>query len=48
MTVNNKKEEPLGNGKAVFLSDMSEDEFKEWEEDQVHGWAKFKRTIKNL
>lgn len=39
---------PLGDGKAVVLSDMDESEFKEWEEDQVHGWAKFKRKIKNL
>ena len=39
---------PLGDGKAVVLSDMDESEFKEWEEDQVHGWAKFKNKIKNL
>lgn len=39
---------PLGNGKAVVLSDMDEMEFKQWEEDQVHGWAKFKRKIMKL
>lgn len=40
--------EPLGDGKAVFLSDMNDDEVAMWEEDQVHGWAKFKNKIMNL
>lgn len=41
-------EPPLGDGKAVFLSDMSDHEFMMWEEDQVHGWAKFKKKVFNI
>lgn len=43
-----KVEIPLGNGKAVFLSDMTDEEFAIWEEDQVHGWAKFKKKVFNI
>lgn len=41
-------EAPLGDGKAVFLSDMSDEEYAMWEEDQVHGWAKFKKKVFNI
>lgn len=37
--------EPLGDGKAVFLSDMTEDEYQEYVRNEENGWKKFKEKI---
>lgn len=41
-------QEPLGNGKGVFLSDMDEDEMEEYIERVDHGWGGFINKVKNL
>lgn len=37
-----------GNGKAVFLSDGTPDEYAEYIEDEERGWKGFKNKIFNL
>lgn len=37
-----------GDGKAVYLSDMSEDEYDEYVHEEMNGWKGFNNTIKKL
>lgn len=46
--LNKKEEEPLGDGKAVFLEDGTEDEFQEYVQNEERGWGSFINKIKNL
>lgn len=34
------EDEPVGDGKAIFLSDMSEQEFSDYERNHLNGWGK--------
>ena len=38
-------QEPLGDGKAVFLPEMTESEYQDYLENEVNGWQKFKQKI---
>ena len=44
----NRDSKEVGNGKAVFLSEMTVHEYDDYVEDVEHGWGKFKRKIFNL
>lgn len=33
--------EPVGDGQATFLPDMTEAEYEAYERDEVRGWGKF-------
>lgn len=35
----------VGDGKAVFLSDMTEDEYQEYVRNEENGWKKLKEKI---
>ena len=43
-----EEDSSLGDGKAVFLSDMNEEEIEEYKENDVNGWAKFKKKVFGL
>jgi|TARA_R100000750_G_C2330193_1_gene89855 hypothetical protein len=43
-----KELEPLGDGKAVFLGDMTEDEREDYIKQVDRGWGGFYKKIKNL
>jgi len=43
-----KEDQPIGNGKAVFLSDMTENEYEEYDHLENKGWKGFYKKIKNL
>ena len=43
-----QKNEPLGDGKAVFLSEGTDGEYEEHIENEERGWGEFKRKIFNL
>jgi|TARA_R100001530_G_scaffold73266_1_gene51665 hypothetical protein len=43
-----QKNEPLGDGKAVFLSEGTDGEYEEHMENEERGWKEFKRKIFNL
>jgi len=45
---NQQKNEPLGDGKAVFLSEGTDGEYEEHIENEERGWGEFKRKIFNL
>jgi len=36
---------PLGDGGAVFLDDMTEEEFERYEYEQKHGWGSFLKRL---
>lgn len=36
-------DEAIGDGGAVFISDATEEEFEEYQHNEVHGWGKFKQ-----
>lgn len=38
-------DEPIGNGNAELLPDMTEEEVRQYERDEVQGWKKLKRAI---
>lgn len=38
----------LGNGRAVYLSDMTEEEYDEYSHHITHGWEGFYQRVKNL
>lgn len=40
-----KATEPIGDGQAVFLPDMTEQEYEEYLKDEVNGWKKFKKKL---
>lgn len=40
-----QEKEAQGDGRAVFLSDMTEDEYAEYKHMEVDGWRKFYRKI---
>ena len=39
------KQGTKGDGKAVFLPDMTEEEYDQYLEDEVNGWKKFKNKL---
>jgi len=39
---------PIGDGRAVFLSDMNDDEVERYEYEITHGWQGFINKIKKL
>lgn len=39
------RDEPLGDGKAEFLPDMTEEEMIKFEHEEVQGWSKLKRAL---
>ena len=43
-----KELDPLGDGKAVFLGDMTEDEREDYIKQVDRGWGGFYKKIKNL
>ena len=43
-----EEERLKGDGKAVFLSDMTEEEYQEYLHDEVNGWKKFNNKLSNL
>lgn len=43
-----REERNKGDGKAVFLSDMTEDEYIKYLEDEVNGWKKFNNKVSKL
>lgn len=49
MEVEKQEEERLkGDGKAVFLSDMTEEEYQEYVHNEVDGWKKFTNKVAKL
>lgn len=40
-----KAEAPIGNGNAVFLEDMNEEEYERYEYEQKHGWGSFLKKL---
>ena len=45
--IKDKQEESQGNGKAVFLGDMDQEEFEEYNRMEIQGWKKLYNKIKN-
>jgi hypothetical protein len=48
MMTGEKKEitpEPEGDGKAVFMEDMTEEEYQDYLHKEKHGWKNFYKTI---
>jgi len=43
-----KSDEPLGDGKAVFLSDMTEEEYEEYQHNVTNGWGGFNKKVKKI
>ena len=43
-----KKIEDIGDGKAVFMGDMTEDEYEEYEKSEINGWKKIYEQINKL
>lgn len=43
-----KEGEPIGDGKAVFLSDGTEDEYQEYDRNVNKGWGPFIKKALNL
>lgn len=39
------QELPKGDGNAEFLSDFTEEEFKDYMHSEVHGWGKFYKQL---
>lgn len=37
--------QPLGDGKAELLTDMTEEEYQEYVRDEENGWKKFKTNL---
>lgn len=42
------KRENEGDGSAVFLDDMTDAEFEQYQYEETHGWKGFINNIKNL
>ena len=44
-----KNRESVGNGKAVYMGDMNEEEYQDYEHNEVLGWKKiYKKYINNI
>ena len=37
-----------GNGKAVFIADMNEDEYNDYVKNELNGWKEFTNKIKQV
>ena len=37
-----------GNGKAIFISDMDEEEYNQYIRDEKHGWKSFNNKVKSI
>lgn len=37
--------QPQGDGQAVFLSDMTDEEYAAYDRDQQRGWAGFRKKL---
>lgn len=43
-----EEERNKGDGKAVFLSDMNEEEYQEYVHNEIEGWKGFTNKIKKI
>jgi hypothetical protein len=48
MAEEQKKSEPHGDGKAVFIELGTDDEYEEYVKNEVHGWGGFIKKVFNL
>jgi len=39
------EDEPVGDGKAVFLSDMTEEEYQAYDRNELQGWGKVLKQL---
>ncbi|MAH45453.1 hypothetical protein CMI37_06470 [Candidatus Pacearchaeota archaeon] len=46
--IENGNIEPIGDGKGVFLPDMDEMEYEEYDRLENKGWKGFYKKVKNL
>lgn len=45
LTIESKDVEPIGDGGAVYISDATDEEYDEYQKNEVQGWGKFKAII---
>ena len=43
-----KNKEPIGDGQAVFMDDMTDEEFQDYQTMEVKGWKRFYDKITNI
>lgn len=41
----NRDNEPIGDGGAVFISDATDEEYEEYVHNEEKGWGKFKKIL---